>query len=1128
MRTAHIIACISHGINDATNGGAVLSSYLPFLKKIRIIYFLPLLVIFTLCFFLLPTAFAATVTIAWDKNSETDVIGYNFHYGTFSKNYKYTVDVKNNTSCTISGLVEGTQYYFAVTAYNDKNLESDYSEELVYTIPIIPPPSLQYELIVETDGEGSVQLDPPGLTYNEGTVVEITAVADPGSAFDSWSGDITSSNNPITITMDADITVIANFVPSLVPQFTLTAITDGNGSVLLNPPGPTYNEGTVVEMTAVADPGSAFDSWSGDITGSANPITITMDADINVTAGFTESATIYSETFDTYTTASDPVDWIDTAANNSMAENDTLFEIFDLNGNKVFGTTSTQTNIHSHHTGAGIDALSGYEYSGRMMMTSSNGDIGITFFSQYPNTDTYYRLRKYGTDAFHIAPHPHGTQVGGDTDTGVFPSPNVWYWFRILVEDTGSHTEIRAKVWPENSVEPAEWQLDCYDSSASRLKAGTIGVWSMGSGSKYWDNLTVTQLGPLPLQYELTMNTVGNGSVKLDPPGGTYDGGTVVQLTATAAAGWEFSGWSGDITGSTNPVTITMGADKTVTANFELVPVPQFNLTVNTIGNGSVKLDPPGGTYDGGTVVQLTATAAAGWEFSGWSGDITGSTNPVTITMGADKTVTANFELVPVPQFNLTVNTIGNGSVKLDPPGGTYDGGTVVQLTATAAAGWEFSGWSGDITGSTNPVTITMGADKTVTANFELVPVPQFNLTVNTIGNGSVKLDPPGGTYDGGTVVQLTATAAAGWEFSGWSGDITGSTNPVTITMGADKTVTANFELVPVPQFNLTVNTIGNGSVKLDPPGGTYDGGTVVQLTATAAAGWEFSGWSGDITGSTNPTTLTITSDHQVTIKFANSTKAYSEIIGTWSSGIWFWDNAESKWTKMTSDIPDGAIAAGDITGDGKTDVAGIFDGGLWYQDGATFDRIKVSGTPPNDVTAGDVTGDGRSEIIGTWSSGIWFWDDAESKWTKMTSNIPDGEIAAGDFTGDGKADVASCWKSGLWYQDGATLDWIKISGRVPDRLTAADVTGDGRSEIIGTWKSGIWHYDLAASKWTKMTSNIPDGEIAAGDFTGDGKADVASCWKSGLWYQDGATLDWTNVSNSAPDRLTAADITEK
>ncbi len=82
-----------------------------------------------------------------------------------------------------------------------------------------------------------------------------------------------------------------------------------------------------------------------------------------------------------------------------------------------------------------------------------------------------------------------------------------------------------------------------------------------------------------------------------------------------------------------------------------------------------------------------------------------------------------------------------------------------------------------------------------------------------------------------------------------------------------------------------------------------------------------------------------------------------AEIIGTWSTGIWYWDVAASKWTKMTSDIPDGDIAAGDFTGDGKADVASIYSSGLWYQDGATLDWTKVTGSAPFRLTAGDVTG---------------------------------------------------------------------------------------------------------------------------------------------------------------------------
>lgn len=140
-----------------------------------------------------------------------------------------------------------------------------------------------------------------------------------------------------------------------------------------------------------------------------------------------------------------------------MLADDSLFEEFDLSGEKAFGTPSTATNIHSHYVGGGIDPLSGYEYTGRMLIAASGGGIGVTFFSEYPIADVYYRLRRYANKpAFHLA--SHGTSVSGDKETGVVPVANVWYRFRIQVEDTGTQTGIQAKVWAEGDSEPVDWQ----------------------------------------------------------------------------------------------------------------------------------------------------------------------------------------------------------------------------------------------------------------------------------------------------------------------------------------------------------------------------------------------------------------------------------------------------------------------------------------------------------------------------------------------------------------------------------------------------------------------------------------------------------------------------------------------
>ena len=211
----------------------------------------------------------------------------------------------------------------------------------------------------------------------------------------------------------------------------------------------------------------------------------------------------------------------------------------------------------------------------------------------------------------------------------------------------------------------------------------------------------------------------------------------------------------------------------------------------------------------------------------------------------------------------LVVSTIGSGTVASNPAGGVYNEGTVVTLTATPAAGFRFAGWSGDLTGSNNSAAITMNSNKNVTATFAAI---QRNLTVNTIGSGTVTLNQPSGVYNDGAVATLTATPTAGFLFTGWSGDLTGTINPASITMNGNKNVTATFTLI---QRILTVNTAGSGSVLLNPPGGVYNDGAVVTLTPQSGTGFHFAGWSGDLTGASNSATLTMNTNKTVTATFA-------------------------------------------------------------------------------------------------------------------------------------------------------------------------------------------------------------------------------------------------------------------
>src|SRR5437899_5376200 len=85
---------------------------------------------------------AAQVTLAWDPNTETDLSGYKLYYGPASGSYPSSVDVGNLTSYTLSGLLEGQIYYFAVTAYNLSMGESGLSNEVSKAIADVTSPTI--------------------------------------------------------------------------------------------------------------------------------------------------------------------------------------------------------------------------------------------------------------------------------------------------------------------------------------------------------------------------------------------------------------------------------------------------------------------------------------------------------------------------------------------------------------------------------------------------------------------------------------------------------------------------------------------------------------------------------------------------------------------------------------------------------------------------------------------------------------------------------------------------------------------------------------------------------------------------------------------------------------------------
>lgn len=75
---------------------------------------------------------SSSVSVAWNPSASSGIAGYRLYQGVASGSYTNKISV-NQTNATVSGLVTGVKYFFAVTAYTTTGLESPYSNEITYT-----------------------------------------------------------------------------------------------------------------------------------------------------------------------------------------------------------------------------------------------------------------------------------------------------------------------------------------------------------------------------------------------------------------------------------------------------------------------------------------------------------------------------------------------------------------------------------------------------------------------------------------------------------------------------------------------------------------------------------------------------------------------------------------------------------------------------------------------------------------------------------------------------------------------------------------------------------------------------------------------------------------------------------
>ena len=656
------------------------------------------------------------------------------------------------------------------------------------------------------------------------------------------------------------------------------------------------------------------------------------------------------------------------------------------------------------------------------------------------------------------------------------------------------------------------------------------------AGTSNYSNETCATTPAASFTVSVSRAGTGTGTVTSSPSGincgtscsTTVVGGTAVTLSAIAAGGSIFSGWSGN--GACSGGSFTVTSNIGCTATFNLAPLT-YTLTLARAGTGSgtITSSPTGincgstcsATFNSGAAVTLTATAASGSVFAGWSGNGCSSGS---VTLVANTTCTATFNL---QTFSLTVARAGTGSgaVTSSPAGincgsicsATFSSGAAVTLTATAASGSVFAGWSG--TGCSSG-SITVNSNVNCTATFNLVASYALKTSVvNQItstgsASGRIVSNPAGidcGTdctesYSSGTTVTLTAIPASNSKFSGWTGD--SDCSDASVTMNANRNCTANFS---INTLTLSVAKNGNGTVTSAPSGincGTscsysFAAGTTVTLQAAPSVGYTFSGWSGACTGTSN-CVITLSAATAVTANFFNS---LTDKVGLYrpSTGEWFLDrNGNGAWDGCDVDVCeqpfgglDGIPVVGDWNGSGSAKL------GLFVTASAQW-LLDVNGNGAWDGCASDACRSfGKSSdipVVGQWTSGsydrIAIFRPSEEKWHLdlngngildrcTTDKCPSWSIyqrgdvpVVGDWSGRGTAQLGLYRPStGQWFLDrNANRTWdgcrkdlcLSSFGTQGDMPVTGDWNGTGASKI-GVFRpsTGEWFLDLNGNgKW--------------------------------------------------------------
>ena len=729
---------------------------------------------------------------------------------------------------------------------------SKYAFELTEVVPEV------YTVTVEKVGEGTIE---GSGEYLENSTVTLKATPAEHYEFTGWTGDVTSNENPLTITVNSDMTITANFQEQTKYIITASAADNTMGYVT---GGGTYYAGETVTLTAVAKSTYYFVNWSDGNTNATRTFNATEN--VTLTANFAkanprawaydlkmvEEGDNYKFSFTATTAANATLLFLDKEGNELYAAHNIGAVAAGANTvsiEKAYFTQVKDVYWSVKMDGEAITAVAEitdqsrgiYDFYNMMGVVVDNdpnseyfGKIYIQQSYEYPGSGSTAARNK--TQKAGIFIYDQGLNELNPENEGYKPTMPAGYtaigksresFKRLAIDPSNGNLVFGNNIAGEGSV----WSIgrDNLTAEATNIIEGATGIDKVNAicydenGSLYVLANIVTGVTPYKL-YKFTDGvqtelTLAGKKIFIDAD---------VAMTSDGRGGLWIAQRRGGITQYSILSHINVAEDKVdfvldaegtykdwFTGNCFRAAIA-YNAAESIVAvQGASKILLFKVSYDALTgapsISKYLQVSPVGSSVDGLAFDYAGDL--YTVNSGSEKfqkftlPTADNICTVPAPKsqaivkeirHTVTTNTTGNGTII---GAGEYVAGETATLTASPAAHHQFVNWTfADATTSTdNPLELVVNSDITVTAHFEPIQYTVVALT-NDESKGTVT---GAGTYDYGTEATLTATPEPGYKLLYWSDRST--ENPRTITMTKNEAISAYFvkEYAVEPTFTI-------------------------------------------------------------------------------------------------------------------------------------------------------------------------------------------------------------------------------------------------------------------------------------------------------------------------------------